>query len=148
MPFLPRQHLSAGALNALDDSARSAHLGGPGYLSQENGREQVARNPRRNPPRSAIFCDCYPAVVRDVAGSVWTQNSGLVPCDFYRDGLDQSSTGRGFVALTEIASGDERLAPGTVLLVHDMAVATYGAEEVEAEEEEQEEEEPEEEEEE
>lgn len=45
--FQPRRRLRASQLNELARSADSAHLGAAGFLSQENGLEQVARSPRR-----------------------------------------------------------------------------------------------------
>lgn len=50
--FQPRRRLRAAQLNDLARSADSAHLGAAGYLSQENGLEQVARSPRR--PGAAV----------------------------------------------------------------------------------------------
>ena len=48
--FQPRHRLRASQLNELARSADSAHLGAAGFLSQENGLEQVARSPRRMSP--------------------------------------------------------------------------------------------------
>lgn len=50
--FIPGQQLGAGALNRLSKTADSAHLGFAGFLANDNGFEQVARNPRRTTPPS------------------------------------------------------------------------------------------------
>ena len=53
--FQPRRRLRASQLNELARSADSAHLGAAGFLSQENGLEQVARSPRRPGSACSIF---------------------------------------------------------------------------------------------
>lgn len=46
--FTPGAGISAAALNRLSESAAASHVAAAGFLTMENGREQVARNPRRS----------------------------------------------------------------------------------------------------
>ena len=105
--------LRASDLNDLSGRAEAAHLGAAGFLAQENGREQVARNPRRDPPVRAARpsgCGAVPAVVRSCAGGVYA-------VDLYADGIGAPRTGRASLVLTEVQSLAP-LAAGTVVLAH------------------------------
>jgi len=111
--FVRNTRLRASDLNELSGRAEAAHLGAAGFLTQENGREQVARNPRRDPPprrAAASPCGAVPAIVRGCSGGVYS-------VDLYADGIGAPRTGRASLVLTEVQSLAP-LAAGTVVLAH------------------------------
>ncbi len=107
--------LTSGLLNAISRTATTAHHGSAGFLSQENGREVVPRNPRRPvavaPRAAAPDVAVAPAIVTAVHGGVYV-------VDVYANGLTHLPTMIGAeVTLTEVAQLSA-LPVGTVLLVH------------------------------
>lgn len=121
--FQPRRRLRASQLNELARSADSAHLGASGFLSQENGLEQVARSPRRMPPisrmPSAMSVECCPAVIKG-EGDV----PGTYEAELYPYGLGKPpQLKRVHIAITE--RGVELGLPvGTIVLAHAVAIVT------------------------
>lgn len=82
--------LRASDLNDLSGRAEAAHLGAAGFLAQENGREQVARNPRRSapvPPRPSaprLFDLCFKPVPDsdgELGIHVFCGHGSMGPCE-------------------------------------------------------------------
>lgn len=102
--FQPRRRLRASQLNELARSADSAHLGAAGFLSQENGLEQVARSPRRATPvaQAAIHGMQWRITAKKVEGGVAVSvGAGLVA---WGGGITYINNG---ADLGELAPGEE-----------------------------------------
>lgn len=135
--FRPRRRLRASQLNELARSADSAHLGAAGFLSQENGLEQVARSPRRpivaRTAPATLATDAIPAVVVQAEAV-----PGLYRVTLYPSGIGGPSGGDAFLACTERGM-EMDLPAGTIVLAHSivLAAADDGDDGVEEEEEEE-----------
>lgn len=109
--FLPGHRVRSGDLNDLAQVADSAHLGGAGFLSADNGAEQVVRNPRRFPTgASAGRGDIVPAVVLGCT-------AGVYRVELYGAGLFSDPTEEADLVLTETHMRAE-LPAGSVVLAH------------------------------